>query len=228
MLNRVAPGLAVFLALTVWSLSSTAALAAEERASPAGAASSEHGGTPTAHGQGENNLNPITWKTDTALWTGIVFLITLLVLWRFAWGPIASGLDKREGRIHDEIAAAERSHTEARQLLAEYERKLAASGDEVRQLIEAARRDAEQQGREIVEKARAAAGAEHQRALAEIDMATAGALKELADRSATLAVELAGKIIGSRLDQASHTNLIQRAVADFVASKPNGKGPGVG
>jgi F0F1-type ATP synthase membrane subunit b/b' len=43
----------------------------------------------------------------------------------------------------------------------------------------------------------------------------------LADRSATLAVDLAGQIVGARLDQASHAQLIERAVADFVRSGPN-------
>ena len=158
---------------------------------------------------------PLDFKTDLALWTGIVFLVVLAILWKFAWKPIADGLSKRENHILDEIAAAERSNAEARRLLDEYQRKLDAAGDEVRQMIEAARREAEQAGAQIVQQARAAAEAERDRALAEIDMATTGALKELADRSASLAVELAGKIVGSQLDRAAHNRLIEQALADF-------------
>ena len=50
-----------------------------------------------------------------------------------------------------------------------------------------------------MDKAREEAGIERQRAVQQIESATLAALKELADRSATLAVDLAGKIVGARL-----------------------------
>ena len=53
----------------------------------------------------------------------------------------------------------------------------------------------------------------------QIEAATAGALKELAERGATLAVDLAGKIVGSRLSADDHARLIQQAVAEFTAEK---------
>jgi F-type H+-transporting ATPase subunit b len=202
--KRVVPALPAIQALAAWSALALPALAA----GPAG-------------GEGPD-INPMAWNTDLAIWTAVVFLLVLAILWRFAWKPIASGLDKREQRIRDEIASAEKAHADAQQLLADYQKQLAGTGEEVRKMLEAARRESERQGQEIVAQARAAAEAEKQRGLNEIERATAGALKELADRSATLAVELAGQIVGSRLDQASHAQLIERAVADFVRSGPNG------
>ena len=50
-------------------------------------------------GHGQPDLNPLDWKTDLALWTGAVFVALLFVLGKFAWGPIADGLDKREQRV---------------------------------------------------------------------------------------------------------------------------------
>ncbi len=169
-------------------------------------------------GQEAPDLNPLTWRSDLAIWTAVVFLVLFAVLWIFAWGPIARGLRKREQRIGDEIASAERSNAEARQLLDEYQKKLAASGDEIQQMLENARREAEKAGQKIVEKARTDAEAEHQRMLGEIELATAGALKELAERSATLAVELAGKIVAQELDPKAHSQLIRQTVDRF--SKP--------
>ena len=79
-----------------------------------------------AHGgHGEINTNPLEFKTDLAIWTAVVFLIVLSLLWKFAWGPIAEGLDKREQRIADEISAAEKSNADARDLLQQYQDKLA-------------------------------------------------------------------------------------------------------
>jgi F-type H+-transporting ATPase subunit b len=169
---------------------------------------------------GEVNTNPLEFRKDLAIWTAVVFLVLLLVLWKFAWAPIIAGLDKRERGIADQITSAERSNEEARRLLAQYEEKLACSENDVRKMLDDAKRGAQKVGQEIVHEARADAEAEHRRALAEIELATAGALKELAEQSATLAVELAGKIVQARLDPAAHAKLIEDAVAGFSSTTP--------
>ncbi|NQU26309.1 MAG: F0F1 ATP synthase subunit B [Candidatus Nealsonbacteria bacterium] len=184
---------------------------------------SSHGdGNDTAGGShGGTSENPLEFKKDLALWTCVVFLVLLTVLWKFAWGPISQGLSRREKGIADQIAEAQQSNEKARQLLADYEQKLLASKDEVRAILEKARADGEQSGREIVEAARAESESDRKRSLQQIDEATAAALKELADRSATLAVDLAGKIVGETLDRKSHARLIERAMTDFSAGPEN-------
>jgi F-type H+-transporting ATPase subunit b len=173
------------------------------------------------HGGGDAGLNPLmTWKADMAIWTAVVFVLLLLVLGKFAWGPIADGLDKRESRIAGEIHAAEKANSDAKALLGEYQQKLIAAGDEVRQLIEQAKRDAEATGHKMVQKAREEADAEKRRAVEDIELATAGALKELAEQSANLAVDLAGKIVRQRLSAGDHSVLINEAVAKFAKLEP--------
>jgi F-type H+-transporting ATPase subunit b len=73
----------------------------------------------------------------------------------------------------------------------------------------------------LIEKARVEGQREQQKAVREIEQASAAALKELAERSATLAVQLAGKIVGAKLQAADHASLIQQAVADFSRAKPS-------
>jgi len=161
---------------------------------------------------------PTSWEQlggDLAIWTAVVFLVLLLVLWKLAWRPIVDGLARRERRIADEIASAERTNAEARKLLDEYRQRLTGSGGEIQQMIEAARRDAEKAGHEIIEKARADAKLEHQRMLGQLELAATNALKDLAEKSATLAVQLAGKVVESKLDPQAHSHLIEQAVADF-------------
>jgi len=205
--------------MIAWALAGAAAFGgAPANPAPAGAASGESG----------EALNPITfhgfnWPGDLAVWTLVVFLVVLAILWRFAWGPIRQGLSKREQEIAGQIAEAQRTHAEARELLAEYERKLAASKEEVRGLLEAGRRQAEQLARQTLDQAKQDAAGQRQRALEQIESATAAALKELADRSATLAVELAGKILRVRLNPQDHARLIEEAVAEFVEQGGNGK-----
>ena len=170
---------------------------------------------------GPNVQKPEEWKSDLAIFTFVVFLLLLAILWRFAWGPIVAGLERREQTIAGHIAAAQRSHEEAKQLLADYERKLAGAADEVRGLMEEARRNAEHTKQEILAEAKASADAERNRALHDIEAATDQALKSLAERSADLAIELAGKIVQSKLSASDHTRLIQEAMARFPQHQPS-------
>lgn len=175
-------------------------------------------------GHGGHNAmatDPLTVDPDLALWTFGVFAILLLVLWKFAWGPISDGLDKREQRIADDIASAERSNQQAKQLLAEYEHKLAAAQDEIRAMLDEARRDAEQTQQDMLAKAATEAEGLKQRARREIDTATDQALKQLAEHSAKLAVELAGKILHTELSPDRHARLVEEAMSKLPSGGPS-------
>lgn len=178
-----------------------------------------------AHG-GETgtSINPIpmSWqqfRKDLSIWTAVVFLCLMAILWKFAWKPIAEGLDQRERNVADQIAHAEAANNRAKEILADYERQLAAAQDQVRTILDQGRRDAEKLGRELLDKSKEEAKAEYSRALTQIDAATSAAIKELAAQSATLAVELAGKIVRSKLNPSDHARLIEQAVAGFVQGR---------
>ena len=186
---------------------------AEERAKERFAHSAD---TDPSHGN--PTTDPLSVDPDLALWTLGVFVVLLAVLWKFAWGPILAGLEKREHAIAHEIADAKHQHEEANALVAKYESRLAAAGDEVRALLDEGRRDAEQAKQAILAEAKSAAEAERLRALREIESATDGALRSLAERSAQLAVELAGKIVRRNLTSADHARLVDEAVEKFTVT----------
>ena len=209
------------LALAAWSCTASVRAdeaadghAAAEHAENGSHAEGEHGG-----GHHEVNTDPLEFKKDLAIWNAVVFLVLLAVLSKFAWGPIVKGLDQREEKIAHHIAETERHHADAKKLLGEYEKKLAAAQDQVRAMLDEARRDAEHTQREILAKANADAQAAKDRALREVEVAKDSAIKELADRSTNLAVELAGKIVQAQLKAGDHSRLIQEAVARFPQSK---------
>lgn len=220
MVTRVVSVLVIGLALVAPATVAAGkedAAAADAHAAPDASDHSEDG-----HGDG-GGLNPVSleaFQADLAVWTAAVFLVLLLILWKFAWGPITRGLDTREQGVADQIAQAEESNRQAKELLAQYEQKLADSKEEVREILARARSEAEQAGHQMLDKAREESRAEQQRAMRQIDLATTDALKQLADKSATLAVELAGKIVGEKLDPKSHARLIERAVTSFAGQKP--------
>jgi len=181
-----------------------------------------HGGH-SAASEGADGLNPLSpqkIKADLALWTAVVFLLLLAILWKFAWGPLMQALDRREKAIAEQIAQAEQANAQARQLLAQYQQKLQSAQEEARQIIQQARRDAEELTRDLLARAKAEAEAEHRRALRQIDAAVGVAIKELADHAAALAVELAGKIVQEKLSPEKHSKLIEQTVARFAARHP--------
>ena len=168
------------------------------------------------------SLNPLSWEwiqQDLAIWTAVVFLLLLLVLSKFAWKPLAEGLDQRENHIANEIAEAEAANLKAKEILEGYDRKLADAGQQVREVLDQGRRDAEKIGHELIEKAKAEAHAEQQRGVQQIEAAAAAALKDLADQSATMAVGLAGKIVQAKLNPSDHSQLIEQAVTGFARQK---------
>jgi F-type H+-transporting ATPase subunit b len=193
------------------------ARAAEEGAhgEAAHGAASQHGGAHHGLGAAGTNTSPADFKSDLAIFTVIIFLLLMAILWKFAWGPISSGLEKREHRIAEHIAAAERNHEEAKQLLAQYELRLAQAQDEVKAILDEARRDAEHTQQEILARARAEAAAESARAKHDVETARDQALKQLVETSANLATELAGRILKTRLSVDDHAKLIDEAVAKF-------------
>jgi F-type H+-transporting ATPase subunit b len=165
--------------------------------------------------------DPLSVDPDLAIWTAVVFLLLLAVLAKFAWGPISQALDQREQRIADYIAAAEQAGEEGRRLLTQYEAKLAGAADEVRRLLEEARRDAEHTRQHILDDAKAGAQAEHDRQMREIRIATDQAIQALAEASANMAVDLAGKIVRAKLSAQDHEGLIREAVEKFAAASPS-------
>lgn len=173
----------------------------------------------TAHAEGE--LNPLAFDVDLAVWTGVVFLVLLAVLGKFAWGPIVAALVKREQGIADNIAAAQAQHEEARRMLSQYEDKLASAADEVRQLLEEARRDAEHTKTEILAEAKSAAQAEHDRQMREVRNAKDAALKDIGEAGANFAVGLAAKIVQRELRADDHTRLIREAVESLPTNSQN-------
>lgn len=169
-----------------------------------------------AHGEGEGgshgNTNPLSVDPDLAFFTLIIFALLLLVLGKFAWGPIRDALDNREQSIAEQIAEAQRSHDEARRLLGEHEAKLSKAQEEIRGLMDDARKEAEVQKQSIMAEAEKAAAAQQARAVREIHAAKNAALEELAQSEINRVVDLAGRIVGKELRADDHAGLIADAI----------------
>lgn len=169
-----------------------------------------------ADGHGEAAPDPLVFDPDLALWTLVVFVAMLVILKAVAWGPIMEGLKKREESIAGAIDAATAKHDEAKALLEEHQKKLSGAADEVRELLEEARRDAEHTKADIVAEAKAAAEAERERAVRDIDQARDVVVRQLAEQTAGLAIDLAAKVVRQDISPARQGEIVNEALNRFA------------
>lgn len=166
----------------------------------------------SGHGEGPN---PLAFPVDLGIWTLIIFLGVLAILTKFAWKPIMEALDARERSISDDIDAAAKAKEEAEANAKQYEQKLASANDEAAAVLAEARQDAVSAKERILAEANEEAVRTRDRALADIEAAKSAAVQQLAESSASSAVDLAGSIVGRSLEKADHSKLIEESLKRF-------------
>jgi len=179
-------------------------------------AAGQHDETDLSHGNASANLGSLVDpRFDMTIYSFIVFLLLLAVLYKFAWGPIALALERRENTIARQIEEARLASEKGASLLREYEAKIAAATDEARQIVAGARKDAELAKDRIVVEAREAAQKEREKAVAEITIAKNQALDEIAQRTVKTAISLASQIVRREVRPQEHEALIGDAINEF-------------
>jgi F-type H+-transporting ATPase subunit b len=154
-------------------------------------------------------------RMDLGIATFLVFLLLLGILAKFAWGPIAAALERREETIAKQIEEARRASELATKQLQDYERKLTAATEEARAIVTQAKNDAVVAKDRIVAEAQEAAQKERERAVADIASAKNEALREIAAQSVQTAVQLATNIIRREVKPEDHDRLIGESLQQF-------------
>lgn len=174
-----------------------------------------------AEGSPESSPSLFAGDLGNSAWTLLIFALVLVVLGKFAWGPILSTLQSRESFIRQALESAKHDREAAEARLKEYEQKLAASRAEATAIVEEGRRDAEVVKRRIEAAAKEEADKTIERAKREIQIATDTATKELYTLSAKLATQLAAQVIGRELSPQDHQRLISQAIDGIEGAGKN-------
>jgi F-type H+-transporting ATPase subunit b len=164
--------------------------------------------------------NPFAGDIGNALWTVVIFVLVLVVLGKYAWGPILSNLQARETFIVDSLEKAKKDRDAAEARLREYEERLATARAEASAIVDEGRRDADVVKRRIEEDAHKEADRMIERARREIQIATDTATKELYTLSARLATEMASRIVRKELTVQDQERLIAESIDALNASRP--------
>jgi F-type H+-transporting ATPase subunit b len=176
-----------------------------------------------AEGHAEEAPNLFSGDLGNVVWTVLIFVLVLVVLGKFAWGPLLKALQGRESYIHDALASAKRDRDAAEARLREYEERLASARAEATAIVDEGRRDAEVVKRRIEEAAKVEADKMIDRARREIHLATVTATRELYDLSAKLATDLAARVLGREMTAKDQERLISEAIDSIEGG--SGVGP---
>ncbi len=148
----------------------------------------------------------------TALLTLVVFVGLVIVLGKFAWGPIAKGLGERESKIRRDIDEAEKARAAADAKLKEYQSALAKAGDEVRAILEKAQADAQAVGTRLKMQAQQESEEAKERALRDIEASRRAAVAEIHAQAAELSTSIAEKILRRNLNVDDQRELVRQSL----------------
>lgn len=160
----------------------------------------------------------------TTVWTTIVFLSLLAILWKFAWGPILTAADQREKGIQQALDEAKQRHEEASRLLEEHKQQLAEARKQANEVIAEGKTAAERVRKELEEKARAEAQGIVERAREEIERERDAALQTLRKEAVELALAAASQLLHEKVDQQKDRALVERFLQDVSADAGRGAG----
>lgn len=215
-------GLMAVITLGLLASLAAPALAQETAHKPAAepAATAEHSAE-AAHGEHGEKGNVFAGGIGNAIVTLIIFGIVVFVLGTKAWPPLLASIHEREKTIRTSIENARREREESAKLLAQYQAQLEKSHAEAAAIIDEGRRDAEVLRRRIQDEARKEADDMVARAKREIQLAADTAVRELYDKTADLAVQVAGGIIRKELKADDHRALVKESLDRMGQSSRN-------
>ncbi|MFT4306631.1 MAG: F0F1 ATP synthase subunit B [Microbacterium sp.] len=168
----------------------------------------------------ESTPNPLLPEVYDLVWSAVCFVIILFVFWRVVLPRMQKLLDARAAAIEGNIEKADQAQRQAEAALEQYTAQLAEARVQAGEIREAARED----GKKIVAEAKDAAVAEAARvtaqAHAQIEAERQSALVSLRAEVGSLALDLAGGVIGEKLrDDAAAQGVVDRFLADLENEK---------
>jgi F-type H+-transporting ATPase subunit b len=153
------------------------------------------------------------------IWTFVAFLIGLVLMWKFVYGPITTALEERDQKVEDSILAAEKARKDAEAQMAAAKAELQKAQENGKRMVEEAMARAEKQAAEAVRVADERAKAELQKARDTIAAEKRQALQEIKTLAVDLTIAAAGKLLQQEVDAAKNRPLVQQFVAAASGEK---------
>jgi len=156
-------------------------------------------------------LNPMS---STIFWSIIVFVILIVVLWRFIFKPVNNIISKRQTEIQESINSADKQKEEAQKYLEEQKIQLDEAKKEARKIIEDGKTAAIKVKGEIEEKAIEKSKAIMEAAMSEINAEKERSIAEVKNKMVDIALAATEKMIAKNLSEKEHKKLIEETLQE--------------
>ncbi|TLS35836.1 F0F1 ATP synthase subunit B [Pseudalkalibacillus caeni] len=158
-------------------------------------------------------------NTGDIIFQLLAFIILMLLLSKFAFGPLMGMMKKREEHIANEIETAEKNRKEAEAFLNEQREEMKRVRQEAHTILENQKKMADQQGQEIIQAARQESERMKEAALAEIEREKESAVATLREQVASLSVMIASKVVEKELKEEDQQKLINEYLTQVGENK---------
>ena len=146
------------------------------------------------------------------IWYLVLFILVVLLLRRYAFGPILGAIDERQRGINENLDEAEKAARSVKESQDKAEKILWDASAEAQEII----RNAEKVGQDLQDRARDTAKALHEaevaKARTEIERERLAAIQDIRKTSVDLALYAAGHLIEKNLDSADNMRLAEEAI----------------
>ncbi len=148
------------------------------------------------------------------IWTIIIFVVLLIVLRKFAWGPLLAALDEREQNIKEALEQVQKTQRETELVLAENQRRTDEGFKKAEEIVQQARQEAEQMRQKMLEEAKAESRRVTEQGLRRIEAEQRAAMEEIRKVAGDLAIQAAGRLIQVSLSDQQQREIVDRFLAE--------------
>ncbi|MFS0690467.1 F0F1 ATP synthase subunit B [Sporosarcina sp. 179-K 8C2 HS] len=151
--------------------------------------------------------------------TVVFFTLLMLLLKKFAWGPLMGVMEQRAQLIATEIEAAEKSRLESQKLLEEQRALLKEARENAQSIVENARKQGETQREELMTAARAEVNRMKESATLEIATEKEKAVAAVREEFVSLSILAASKVLGKEISEEDNRALIEETIVKAGESR---------
>ena len=160
-----------------------------------------------------HQLTEVPFYADVEFWVGMAFILSIVALAKPAYRFLKSAMRGKIESVKNQIADAEKLRDDAQELLAQYERKFAATESEVAEILKQAEKNIANQKKNDLATLKENTAVKEKEIKRRILSSTENVMAEINQSVARSSVEVAKKAILAHISKANKSSLIDEAIA---------------
>lgn len=164
-----------------------------------------------------DGFNPFEFVPGATFWTWVIFLGSLVPMWKFVFGPITKALADRDAKVENAITAADEARRKAEEQVTAAKGELERARSDAKRMVDEATARAERQAQDALARAKDEADRQLRKAREEIAAEKQKALAEIRKEVVDLTIQSTGRLLRRDVNDDAH----KKVVSDFLRSLHN-------